>query len=144
MTDVTFKVTAKSENKTKTIVQAKGFSMTIDEPKAIGGTNEGASPLEYLLGALSGCISVLCHMVASELGFQLNGVELELEGNFNPAYLLGKSDVERSGFKEIQVNIHPDTDADEATLEKWMEIVKLRCPVSDNIANSTPVKLNLK
>ncbi len=144
MTDVSFKVTAKSENKTKTIVQAKGFSMTIDEPEVIGGTNEGPSPLEYLLGALSGCVNVVCHMVANELGFQLNGLEIELEGNFNPANLLGKSDAERTGFKEIKVSIKPDTDADRHTLERWIKIVALRCPVCDNISNPTPVKLTLE
>ncbi|MPW24466.1 OsmC family peroxiredoxin [Alkalibaculum sp. M08DMB] len=143
MTDLKFKVIAKSENRTKTIVQTNGFTMTIDEPKNLGGTNEGANPVEYLLGALSGCLNVVSHIVAKELGFELNGLEIELEGNLNPAKFMGKSDNERSGFKEITVNIKPDSNADKATLEKWIEIVESRCPVSDNIANYTPVKLVL-
>ncbi len=126
MADTKIKVTAKSENKTKTVVQAKAFTMMIDEPKSLGGTNDGANPLEYLLAALSGCLNVVSHIVAKEMGFDLKGL-----------------DAERTGFKEIRVRIQPDADADAATLEKWIKTVESRCPVDDNIVNSTPVKITL-
>jgi uncharacterized OsmC-like protein len=143
MADIKFKAKSKSENKTKTVVQTKGFTMIIDEPKALGGTNDGANPLEYLLAALSGCLSVVSHIVAKELGFELKGLEIELEGDLNPAKYLGMSDAERTGFKEVRVSIKPDSTADAATLEKWVKIVESRCPVSDNITNATPVKITL-
>ena len=37
----------------------------------------------------------------------------------------------------------PETDADEATLKTWIEKVENRCPVSDNLANATPVNITL-
>lgn len=141
MADTKIKVTAKSENKTKTVVQAKAFTMMIDEPKSLGGTNDGANPLEYLLAALSGCLNVVSHMVAKEMGFELKGLEIELEGDLNPAKYMGMSDAERTGFKEVRVRIKPEADADAATLENWMKTVESRCPVDDNIANATPVKI---
>lgn len=143
MADLKFKVSAKSENKTKTVVKSNGFTMIIDEPKGLGGTNEGPNPVEYLLAALSGCLNVVSHIVARELGFELNGLEIELEGILNPAKFMGKSDAERTGYKEIKVTIKPDTTADAATLEKWIQIVESRCPVSDNITNPTPVRIVL-
>ncbi|MFZ7119976.1 MAG: OsmC family protein [Eubacteriaceae bacterium] len=143
MADLKFRVTAKSENKTKTIVKARNFTMTIDEPENLGGTNDGANPIEYLLGALSGCLNVVAHIVAKELGFELRGLEIIIEGILNPAKFAGQSDEERTGYKEIKVIVKPDTDADESTLQKWIHIVEDRCPVSDNIANATPLKITI-
>jgi uncharacterized OsmC-like protein len=143
MSDLKFGVKARSENPTKTVVEARGFTMIIDEPKSLGGTNEGANPVEYLVAALAGCLNVVSHMVAKEMGFVLKGVEFEIEGNLNPMKFMGKSDAERTGYKEVRVSIKPDTDADEETLKKWLEEVEKRCPVSDNIANVTPVVIEL-
>lgn len=138
-----FSVNAKSESSTKTIVETRGFKMTIDEPESLGGTDDGANPVEYVLAALAGCLNVIGHMAAKEMGFKLDGVNFELDGDLDPSRFLGKSNAERAGYKEIRVNIKPNTDVDKETLDKWLTIIKDRCPVSDNIANSTPVKISL-
>ncbi len=144
MADSRIRVKATSGNNTKTVVQAKAFSMIIDEPLALGGTNEGANPIEYMLAALSGCLNVVSHMIAKEMEFELRGLEIEIEGNLNPAKYMGMSDAERTGLKEVNVKLKPDTDADEITLKKWVQAVEGRCPVSDNIANATPVRISLE
>lgn len=144
MSDLTFRVKAHSENPTKTVVKARRFQLVIDEPEDLGGTNEGANPVEYILAALSGCLNVMCHLVAKEMNFTLRGVEITLSGNLNPAKLFGQETTERAGYKEIKVEINPDTDADKATLEKWIKTVESRCPVSDNLTNPTPVHISLK
>ena len=118
--------------------------MIIDEPESLGGTIEGATPVEYLLGALSGCLNVVCHGIAAEMGFTLNSVEFLIEGDLDPAKFKGLSDEGRAGFMEIRATIIADTDASEEVLQDWLERVKSRCPVSDNIANVTPVKISLK
>ena len=143
MTSIKFGVTAKSENKTKTIVETRGFKMTIDEPETLGGTNGGANPVEYILAALSGCLNVVGHLIASEMGFKLNGLELFLEGDLDPAKFTGKSMDGRAGYSEIRVTLKPDTDADKETLDKWIKAVESRCPVSDNISNPTPLHIVL-
>ena len=126
MSDLTFRVKAHSENPTKTVVKARRFQLVIDEPEDLGGTNEGANPVEYILAALSGCLNVMCHLVAKEMNFTLRGVEITLSGNLNPAKLFGQETTERAGYKEIIVEINPDTDADKATLEKWIKTVESR------------------
>lgn len=144
MADISFSVKAHSENPTKTVVKARSFQMIIDEPADLGGTNDGANPVEYVLAALSGCLNVMCHVVARELNINLRGLEIELAGRLNPDKLFGKETSDRAGYKEIDVVINPDTDADRATLEKWLEVVESRCPVSDNLNNPTPVHIKLK
>jgi uncharacterized OsmC-like protein len=143
MSTIKFSVKAKSENSTKTVVETRGFRMTIDEPENLGGTNGGANPVEYLLAALSGCLNVVGHLIASEMGFKLNGLEIELEGDLNPAKFTGKSLEDRAGYKEVRVIMKPDTAANKETLDKWLKAVESRCPVSDNISNSTPLKIVL-
>ncbi|NLW11965.1 MAG: OsmC family protein [Clostridiaceae bacterium] len=143
MPKLTFSAKAHSENPIKTIVQARNFKMIVDEPANLGGTDDGANPVEYLLAALAGCLNVVGHVVAKELGMELKGIEISLEGDLNPAKFMGQSDAERAGYQELRVAIKPDTNADQATLEKWLTAVETRCPVSDNIGNATPVKIEL-
>jgi len=64
---LTFKVSGHSENNTKTIVNARNFKLVIDEPESLGGNNEGATPVEFLLAALVGCLTVVGNLVAKEM-----------------------------------------------------------------------------
>ena len=143
MSDLKFTARARSESPAKTIVEARGFKIIIDEPESLGGSDHGANPVEYILGALAGCLNVVGHLIAKELDFTLRGLELELEGDLNPERLFGTSLENRAGYNEVRVKITPDADADQELLTKWLDIVKERCPVSDNIANPTPVSITL-
>lgn len=138
-----FKVTAHSENPTKTVVRARNFEMIIDEPKNLGGTDEGPNPVEFVLGALSGCLNVVGHVVAREMAIQLKGITMELEGELDPAKFMGQPSSERAGYKEIRVKMKPDCDATKEQLAAWIHAVESRCPVSDNLSNATPVKVML-
>ncbi len=138
-----FSVKAKSENPTKTVVEARDFTITIDEPQNLGGTNHGANPVEYVLAALSGCLNVVGHIIAKEMGFELRGLSIDLEGDLDPAKFMGKQTTSRTGYQQIRVTMKPDCDADQATLERWVKTIEERCPVSDNIANATPVEIKV-
>ncbi len=144
MSDAKFRIRANSENPTKTIVKARNFEMIVDEPDQFGGTNNGATPVEYVLASLAGCLNVVGHMVAKELDFEIKSLSFDISGPLNAEKLFGKDTNDRAGYKNIQVTIRVDTDADEETLNKWAEIVEDRCPVSDNLSNETPLNLSLE
>lgn len=141
MSDLQFKITAKSESPTRTQVKARNFEIIIDEPEALGGTDSGPNPVEYELAALSGCLNVMGHLIAREMDFTLRGITMEIHGELDPGRFSGASMKERAGYKSITVKITPDADADEATLKKWLEAVESRCPVSDNLSHATPIEL---
>ena len=65
MADAKFSITAVSENATKTTVKARNFSMVIDEPPSLGGKDEGANPVEFVLAALAGCLNVMGNVLAN-------------------------------------------------------------------------------
>lgn len=138
-----FKINSVSENPTKTVINARNFKMIIDEPENLGGTNDGATPVEYLLAALSGCLNVVGHLVAKEMGFELKKMEINIDGDLNPAKFMGKPSKDRTGFVQINVSINAETDADEETLKQWLNKIEERCPVSDNLQNPTPIKFNI-
>ena len=144
MNDLTFKINAQSESAAKTIVKARNFEIVVDEPEALGGTDVAPNPVEYVLAAFAGCLNVMGHLVAQEMGFELKKLKIDMEENLNPANLFGKSDEERAGYKNIIIKMIPETDADKSILEKWLHEVESRCPVSDNLQNITPVRVELE
>ncbi|UMB53006.1 OsmC family protein [Lutibacter sp. A64] len=144
MEDLKFRVVAQSENPTKTVVKARGFEIVIDEPESLGGTNDGANPVEFILAALCGCINVMGHVIAKEMDFELRGLKIKMCGNLNPQRLFGASFEDRSGYKRIDVSLEPDCDVSIEVLEEWIAKIEDRCPVSDNLTNKTPVNLLLK
>jgi uncharacterized OsmC-like protein len=125
-------------------VKARGFEMVIDEPADLGGTNEGANPVEFILAAFCGCINVMAHVIAKELNFELRSVKINMSGNLNPERLFGTSFEDRAGYKGIDVVVEPDCDASPEVLATWLEKIEDRCPVSDNLRNTTPVNLKIK
>lgn len=145
MSDLRFRIKAQSESAAKTIVKARNFTITIDEPQDLGGTDTAPNPVEFVLASLAGCLNVLAHLVAKEMNIQLSGVEIDISGNLNPDRLFGISKNDRAGYKDISVRIKPlDCAANEETLEKWLKEVTDRCPVSDNLKNTTPVNVTLR
>jgi len=103
MSDLIFSVKGQSKSATKFTAQARQFSLTIDEPEALGGRDESANPVEYILAGLAGCLNVVGHLVAKELDLELKHLDIEVSGNINPNRFLGLSEQERAGFKSITV-----------------------------------------
>ena len=141
MKKMKFTVSGKSENTTKIVVDADGFKITVDEPVQMGGTNEGPSPVHYLLSALAGCLNVTGHFVAREMGIEMKGIKVSIEGILNPCKFMGMDSKERSGFQQIIVSLTPLCDVDSDTLKKWKDTVEQRCPVTDNLKGKTEIML---
>lgn len=139
MPDVGFKAEVDCIGPTCAVARTREFTFRVDEPEALGGTDTGPNPVEYILGAYAGCLNVVGHMVAEEMGISLDHIKIDVEGMLNPAGFMGQDPSVRSGFHQINVSFDVKSDADEETLERWLEAVNSRCPVGDNLKNPTPV-----
>lgn len=144
MSNLRFSVNGESNSTTQFVAKARHFKLVVDEPEELGGTDEAANPVEYILAGLAGCINVVGHLVAKELGFEISKLNIDISGEINPDKLLGISTHERAGFQSIQINLNPETEADIVTLSQWLKIVEDRCPVKDNLRNETPVRLSVE
>ncbi|MDS0242093.1 OsmC family protein [Haloferax sp. S2CR25-2] len=87
---LTFAVAAAAESPTETRVSARDFEFVVDEPQSLGGENAGPNPVEYVLGALAGCLNVTSHVVAREMDLDVRDLEIAIEGDLDPGKFMGK------------------------------------------------------
>ncbi|MDI3476137.1 MAG: hypothetical protein PWQ95_1865 [Thermococcaceae archaeon] len=136
--DMLFKVEGERLSPMKMKVKSGNFEIVIDK---LGG--EAPSPIEYVLAALAGCINIVGTIVAQKMNINIEDLKVEVEGVFNPEKFMAGTGG-RAGYKEIRAKVKVKTDADEETLKKWLEDVEARCPVSDNLANPTPLRVEFE
>ncbi|CAI2717561.1 OsmC family protein [Nitrospina watsonii] len=113
------------------------FQFQADEPPALLGKDQGANPAEYLLTALSACMTTSLVYHAAAAGIDLENVESEYEGDIDLHGFLDLDPAVRKGYKEIRINFKVKTDADK---KKLAELVK-HSPIFDVVTNPTPVKV---
>lgn len=136
-------VTAESKNETKVEVNARQHTFEIDEPVEHGGTGAAPNPVEYELGALTGCLNVVAHLVASEKDIEIESLKIDVSGELDPAKYQGEETEKRAGFKSIKIEAEIEGDAPKDRLREVMEEAEKRCPVRDNIGNETPLELSV-
>ena len=119
-------------------------SFDLDEPPVLLGTNQGTNPVEYLLVALSGCIttSLVAHAAAKKIA--VRGVESRFEGDIDLRGFLGISQEVPVGFQEIRVYFKIDADLSEAEKEELLRTGEKYSPVANTIKNQTPVLVQLE
>lgn len=110
------------------------FSITQNDMKK----NSNAH-FEYLLAGFAACINMVGHQVADDLDMDLKSIQIEIKGIINTTNKQGDKTKDRNGFQRIELSVKPVTTADLTTLKFWMDEIKERCPVYDNLLNSTPI-----
>jgi uncharacterized OsmC-like protein len=125
----TLSIKGGSKKGLKNTVQVRDVpSIIIDEPERLGGTNEGANPLEYFLASLSACTSIMIAYAAKEMGFQYRNVTYAAEGTLDPRGFKGVEGVQ-TYFKTISLDIEVETEETEASFQQLKETVEKRCPL---------------
>lgn len=112
----------------------------IDQPKMAGGNDEGPNPLEIFLSSLPACICAIGRIIAMQRRIDLRGIEVEVEGDIDKDFLLGKTTEGRAGFTEIRSFVHIDADMNSDEKEAFLKEVELRCPIADNIAQKSVIR----
>jgi uncharacterized OsmC-like protein len=131
---------AKHEDETR----EKPFVFDEDEPYVLLGGDTGANPVEYVLVALSGCLTTSLVAHAAVRGIKLDEVESRLEGDLDIQGFLGLSEDIRRGFQNIRVTFRIKSNAPREKLEELVETAQKRSPVFDIVTNKTPVTVTLE
>jgi len=135
-------LTARNEAGMMTVIDTGEFGLLVtDEPEAHGGSGEGPSPLQTVVGALCGCESVTFNRTAAELGFAYSGIEFEAEFTIDIRGRLGNRAV-RPHFQTVRVQAVVETGESEERLREVVEETEARCPVF-NLLNDAGVKLEM-
>jgi len=139
----TVKVTAEGPENWLITTKAGVHTALVDQPEAMGGDNQGPSPLDYVFISLAGCLVTIGKIVAGQRQIDLRGMEVEISGDINLDVLRGKEKNERAGFQNITAAVKIDADMSEEEKKEFLEEVDRRCPISDNLINITPVQIKL-
>ena len=132
-------VSARNDARMKTEVDCGEFGRFVtDEPVPQGGTGEGPSPLQVVLGALCGCEAVTFRRTATELGFDYSGIEFEGAFTIDIRGRMGVAGV-RPHFQTVRVQATVQTDESEDRLRRVVEETEGRCPVYNLIRDSGAV-----
>ena len=106
---------------------------------ATGGSGLEACSGDMLLEALAACAGVTLRAVATALGITLRSGEVRVEGDLDFRGTLGVDRTAPVGFQEIRLDFALDTDADEASLAKLLQLTERYCVVLQTIATPTKV-----
>ncbi|MDF7801542.1 OsmC family protein [Pontiellaceae bacterium B1224] len=121
----------------------RGHKVIIDQPANAGGTDTGPTPLEMLFASLAGCIGTIGRIVAMQKRIDLKGMSIKVEGDLDIDGLLGKPIDGRVGFEGITLSVDVDADMTDEEKLAFLHEVDARCPVSENLLNSTPISVKL-
>ena len=94
------------------------FSLTIDEPASLGGTDAGPNPVELVLAALATCQEITYRAYATALGIPLESVSVKLEGLLDLRGFFAVKDGVRAGFNDVRGTVQLKSSAPEAELAK--------------------------
>ena len=109
----------------------------MDQPKNAGGADLGPAPPELILAAYAGCIGSIGRIIAFQEKITLRGMTFEVEADYDPDRLLGRETTARSGFQEMRLKVKIDADLDDEAKQAFLDKIEERCPVGDNLINST-------
>ena len=119
------------------------YEFDVDHPECFASEDNGATPVEFVLVALAGCLTAGVASVAQFRGIQLRSVTATIEGDMNVLGILGADPEVRNGFDSILIRFAIDADASRDDLEAVIAQSQKRSAVFDVVTNPTKVLVEL-
>ena len=114
----------------------------VDHPAVLVGTDNGPTPVEYVLHALAACLTAGIANIAAARNINLESVESTVEGDIDLLGILGLSDEVRNGYQQIRVSFRLRGDEPEK-LRRVVEQSRKRSAVFDVVTNGVPVVIDV-
>ncbi|NNE85528.1 MAG: OsmC family protein [Alphaproteobacteria bacterium] len=140
---VTFVADSRQVQGLQSETKIRNFTLTVDEPESLGGTDTGPNPVELILGALASCQEITYRAFAEALEIPLDSVSVRIEGDLDLRGFFAVNDNVRAGFQDIRGTVELDSTASAEELARLKQIVDAHCPVLDILQGSVPVTLKI-
>ena len=114
-----------------------------DHPEVFAATDNGITPIEYLIVGLASCLTAGVASVAENRGIQLRSVTSTVEGAHDIRGILGADSDVRNGFNDIKVTFNIDADASREDIEALVAQSQKRSAVYDALANPTNITVEV-
>ncbi len=102
---------------------------------ATGGIGMHACSGDMLLEALAACAGVTLNALATAMGISVRSGRVRAEGDLDFRGTLGVSREVPVGFQKIRLSFDLDTDADEQSMDKLLQLTERYCVVFQTLAN---------
>jgi uncharacterized OsmC-like protein len=119
----------------------QAFQFDADHPEVFAAEDNGATPVEFILVGLAGCLSAGIASVAQNRNIQLRSVRATLEAGMDLQGILGIDDAVRNGFDGIRVHYEIDADATPDEIAALVAQSQKRSAVFDIVTNPTDVSV---
>ena len=118
-------------------------TLDVDHPKVLVGSDQGPTPVEYLLHGLAGCLTAGLANIAAARGVELTEVTSTVEGDIDLNGILGLNPDVRNGFSAIRVAFDVKGNAPAEKLAAIVEQSRARSAVFDVLTNGVPVSIEV-
>ena len=119
------------------------FSIDIDEPAELGGTNAFPNPQEHLIAALNACLTVGYAAICSLQGIRLDKLEIVTEGAIDLRGFLGLDEEIAPGYETLKYSVTIKGDATPEQFAKIHEMVMATSPNFYNVSRAIPIQASL-
>ena len=101
---------------------------------AAGGDGSQACSADLLLQALVACAGVTLNSVATAMGVSLRDARVSAEGEWDARGTLGVDRTVPVGMRRIGLHFELDSDADDATLQRLVQLTERFCVIYQTLA----------
>ena len=124
------------------IVRSGQHVLPADEPVAVGGTDTGPGPYQYLLAARGACTAMTLRMYARQKKWPLEKVTVRLSHAKIHAADCAECETKEGKIDRIQRSLELEGPLDDAQRQRLLEIAT-RCPVSQTLQRPSLVETRL-
>ncbi|BCS54229.1 osmotically inducible protein C [Geobacter sp. SVR] len=116
----------------------------MDEPPILLGENRGPNPVEYLLVALSGCLTTSLVAVASAKGVRLDRVSSRYQGTLDLRGFLNIADDVKVEYEKITILFKIEGDLSESAKDELIKEAQKFSPVFNSLAKPVQLAVQLE
>ena len=117
-----------------TEVKANGHDLVADEPPALGGSDAGPTPYDYLLTALGSCTAITVRMYADRKGWPLETVTVRVEHGRIHAKDCEECETESGRIDRIELELELEGPLNAEQRDRLREIAD-KCPVKRTLGS---------
>ncbi|MFL9931083.1 OsmC family protein [Paraburkholderia sp. RL18-103-BIB-C] len=121
---------------------SRRFTIDIDEPCELGGSNQFANPQEHLIAALNACITVGYVAQCAVRGITLQSLEVETEGDID-LRVLGIDPRVANGYENLRYTVRIKGSGTRQQFAEIHDAVMATSPNVYNLANAVALKSTL-
>jgi putative redox protein len=124
-----FKLKADCPTHSRTDTTIRHHKVVTDEPEIRGGTDAAAPPLETMLSSYLGCLNVISHLIADEMGIRLDNMTMALDAEFDTNGVSTQTPTILP-FPNLTLTVNVASDGNDTQLAQLQSDLYLRCPVT--------------